>query len=102
MQFAMSLSFALAVALSTAAGGAFAFNGETLAKEAGIKTLETRAIALKAHPVTVADEELERGKGGSGLRYTFNIKRGTAVRKVGVDGKDGKVWESAPKAAQAI
>ena len=40
-----------------------------------------RAIALKARPGTITDEELEKEKGGSGLR-------GHATYEVGVDGPD--------------
>jgi hypothetical protein len=31
------------------------------------------------------DEELEKEKGGSGLRYSFDIKSGRVVYEVGVD-----------------
>jgi hypothetical protein len=36
--------------------------------------IATSAIALKAHPGKITDEELENGHGGSGLRYSFDIK----------------------------
>jgi uncharacterized membrane protein YkoI len=46
-----------------------AYKGEELAKDAKISIEEARAIALKAHPGKITDEELEREAGGSGLRY---------------------------------
>ncbi len=48
---------------------ALAYKGEELAKDAKISIEEARAIALKAHPGKITDEELEREAGGSGLRY---------------------------------
>ena len=52
----------------------FAYTGEKLAKGAKVASTKPRAIALKAQPGTISDEELEREKGGSGLRYSFDIK----------------------------
>ena len=58
------------------------------------KPTEARAIALKAHPGKITDEELEKEKGGTGLRYSFDIKRGTVTQEVGVDAQTGKVLEN--------
>jgi hypothetical protein len=77
------------------AGPAFAFTGEKLAKDANIGIAEARAIALKAHPGKITDEELEREGGGSGLRYSFDIKDGGATQEVGVDAATGQVLENA-------
>jgi uncharacterized membrane protein YkoI len=71
-----------------------AYTGEKLAKGAKVSIDEARAIALKAKPGTISDEELEREKGGSGLRYSFDIKSGGAVYEVGVDAQTGKVLEN--------
>jgi hypothetical protein len=38
---------------------------------------------------------LEKEKGGSGLRYSFDIKRGAVVHEVGVDAQTGAVLENA-------
>jgi hypothetical protein len=73
---------------------AFAYTGENLAANARIKIDQARAIALKAHPGTITDQELEKEKGGSGLRYSFDIKSGKAVYEVGVDAETGKVLEN--------
>ena len=74
---------------------ALAYTGEKLAKDAKIGIAEARAIALNAHPGKITDEELEKEKGGSGLRYSFDIKTATGVQEVGVDAKTGTVLENA-------
>jgi len=42
----------------------------------------------------ITDEELENEKGGSGLRYSFDIKSGAKTFEVGVDAKTGHVLEN--------
>jgi uncharacterized membrane protein YkoI len=86
-----ALGFA-AIALS-----AQAYTGEEFANEAKVAMPEARAIALKAYPGKVVDEELEKEKGGSGLRYSFDIRRAKVTQEVGVDAKTGKVLENAPE-----
>jgi hypothetical protein len=39
-------------------------------------------------------EELEKEKGGSGLRYSFDIKNAGVTHEVGVDAKTGKLLEN--------
>ncbi len=73
---------------------AMAYTGEELANQAKVSIAEARAIALKAHPGKIIDEELEKEKGGSGLPYSFDIKRGTVTQEVGVDAQTGKVSEN--------
>jgi uncharacterized membrane protein YkoI len=70
---------------------ATAYSGEELAKTAKVTLEDARAIALKARPGTVTDQELEKEKGGSGLRYSFDIKNGKTTYEVGVDAQTGKV-----------
>jgi Peptidase propeptide and YPEB domain len=74
---------------------ALAYKGEKLAKDAKISIAEARAIALKAHPGKITDEELERESGGTGLRYSFDIKSGSTTQEVGVDARTGRVLENA-------
>jgi len=38
---------------------------------------------------------LEKEKGGSGLRYSFDIKNNNVIYEVGVDAETGKVFENA-------
>ena len=73
---------------------AMAYTGEELAKDAKIDIQAARDIALKARPGKVTDEELEREKGGSGLRYSFDIKIGSKTYEVGVDAVTGKLLEN--------
>ena len=55
---------------------------------------QARAIALRAHPGTIADAELENEGGGSGLRYSFDITSGGKEFEVGVDAMTGAVLEN--------
>jgi uncharacterized membrane protein YkoI len=57
------------------------------------------AYTLKAHPGKITDEELEKEKGGSGLRYSFDIQNGKVTQEVGVDAKTGELLENAPEGA---
>lgn len=68
----------------------FALEGEALSKEATLTLDQARVAALKAQPGTVLDQELEHRKGGSGLRYSFDIKVGSATHEVGIDAKTGE------------
>jgi len=71
-----------------------AYTGEELAKDAKIDIKAARDIAVKARPGKFTDEELETEKGGSGLRYSFDIKDGAKTYEVGVDAVTGKVLEN--------
>ena len=73
---------------------AMAYTGEELAKDAKIDIQAARDIALKARPGKITDEELEKEKGGSGLRYSFDIKFRSKTYEVGVDAVTGKVLEN--------
>lgn len=88
-----------AAALMVVTIPARAYTGEELAKLAKISIAEARAIALKAHPGQITDEELEREKGGSGLRYSFDIKNGTDTQEVGIDAETGAVLENSKEGA---
>ena len=65
-----------------------------LAAQASISLQQARAIALKAFPGKIIKQELEHEKGGSGLRYSFDIRHGKLVHEVGVDAKTGKLLEN--------
>ena len=93
---------ALGAALLGAAIAAQAFTGEQYTKEARISLDEARTIALKAHPGKIADQELEREQGGTGLRYSFDIVSGKKARQeVGVDAKTGRLLENSVEGANA-
>ncbi len=77
-----------------AATGPYA--GQKMAKRAHISIDKAQTIALKARAGTVTDRELEKEKGGSGLRYSFDITTADGAKwEVGVDAKTGKVLENA-------
>lgn len=81
----------VAIALPSAA---FAWTGEKYATQAKISMEHATSIALKERPGIVTDRELERERGGSGLRYSFDITSSDGiVYEVGVDAKNGKVLE---------
>ncbi len=78
----------------TSTFSANAFTGKKYSKDAKITMPEARAIALKTYHGKITDEELELEKGGSGLRYSFDIKSGKVTHEVGVDAKTGEVLEN--------
>ncbi len=65
-----------------------------LAAQASISLQQARATALKAFPGKIIKQELEHEQGGSGLRYSFDIRHGKLVHEVGVDAKTGKLLEN--------
>jgi uncharacterized membrane protein YkoI len=85
----------LGLVLTVSAINAYAYTGQELAGEAKISLKQARAIALKAYPGKITDEELEQEKGGSGLRYSFDIQHGKVTHEVGVDAKTGSLLENA-------
>ncbi len=91
----------LALILAGAAGSAFAFKGEQYSKQAKISLDQARAIALKAQAGRIADEELEKERGGSGLRYSFDIQDGKLMKEVGVDAVTGRVLEDSKEGPHA-
>jgi uncharacterized membrane protein YkoI len=84
-------STAASLGLLAATLPAMAYTGQELAKRAKISIAQARAIALKAHPGKIIDEELEKEKGGSGLRYSFDC---AVTQEVGVDAMTGKLLEN--------
>ena len=93
-------SAAAALALfAMAAGGALAgtapaLKDQALAGQAKVTLAQARAIALSARPGEITNQELEREGGGSGLRYSFDVRSAGVVYEVGVDAKTGKVLEN--------
>ena len=87
----------LTVTMAAFAVNASAYTGQELSGNAKLSIQDARAIALKAHPGKITDEELEKEQGGSGLRYSFDIQRDKVTQEVGVDAQTGKVLENAPE-----
>jgi uncharacterized membrane protein YkoI len=96
MNTVLKIGFALAL-LPTAT--ALAYTGEKFASEAKVTMANAEKIALRARPGKVTDKELEKEKGGSGLRYSFDIKAKGVTYEVGVDAADGTVLENAKEGA---
>lgn len=88
---AASLAFVLTAGIAAAAQ---TLKGAELSKYAVVSLQTARATALKTVHGTIVDQELEREAGGSGLRYSFDVKIGKTVREVGIDAKTGKVLEN--------
>lgn len=93
-------ALAIGAVLVGGASAVSAFTGEKFAKEAKVSLEEARAIALRAFSGEITDQELEKEKGGSGLRYSFDIKSGDVTHEVGVDAKTGEVLENSVEGAQ--
>lgn len=70
------------------------FVGANLSPQAKITMSAAQAIALRARPGKVTDRELEKEAGGSGLRYSFDVKASGVTYEVGVDARTGKVLEN--------
>jgi uncharacterized membrane protein YkoI len=88
------VSVMAAGALAFAAFTASAASPQALATQAKVQMPQARQIALKAYPGKIVKEELEKEGGGSGLRYSFDIKNASGTHEVGVDAKTGAVLEN--------
>ncbi len=73
---------------------AHAFTGQKYVKDAKVSIISARRIALKVFPGKIVSEELEYEQGGSGLRYSFDIRNHGRIHEVGVDAMTGKVLEN--------
>ena len=92
-----SICFVAAAALGMSgavAATAGHFAGSNLLPQAKVTLAHARATALAARHGRITDQELERERGGSGLRYSFDIRSGGKTFEVGVDAKTGKVLEN--------
>ncbi|WP_425230654.1 PepSY domain-containing protein [Sphingomonas sp.] len=76
-----------------------ALKGAALAGQAKVSLALARSKALRARPGRITDQELERERGGSGLRYSFDIASRGRTYEVGVDAVTGVVLENAREGA---
>ena len=97
----LNVLFALAIVTPGLACNAFAYTGEKLANTAKITMEQATGVALKARPGKITDKELEREKGGSGLRYSFDLLSKGITYEVGVDAQTGAVLENTREGAHA-
>lgn len=89
----------LTAAVSLGATGALAgipshFAGANLLPQAKITLARARMTALAARPGQITDQELEKERGGTGLRYSFDVKSKGKTFEVGIDARTGKVLEN--------
>ena len=84
----------LALPAATTSVLAAKLDGARYLKDARITLAEARVIAVKAQDGTIVSEELEKEPGGSGLRYSFDIRKGSVTHEVGVDAQSGKLLEN--------
>lgn len=102
-----TLNIAILAAGSLLATGAMAattststsYVGHELAGGAKLNLAQARALALKARPGRIIDQELEKETGGSGLRYAFDVRTHGSTYEVGVDAVTGKVLENGRESA---
>ncbi len=73
---------------------ALAYTGQELEKNSKVSIQQASAIALKARPGKITDRELEQERGGSGLRYSFDVTSRGITYEVGVDAVTGAVLEN--------
>lgn len=91
----------MGTALAFTSAWVLASAGEHSHEGARITKQQARDIALKAYPGKVTDAELESEKGGSGLRYSFDIQHNGVTHEVGVDARTGKVLENSVEGPNA-
>ncbi len=96
----LNVLLALAIVSPGVASSAFAYTGENLAKTAKITMEQATEVARRARPGEIAHKELEREKGGSGLRYSFDVLSRGVTYEVGVDAQTGKVLENGHESAR--
>jgi uncharacterized membrane protein YkoI len=100
MKIFNAVSILAAVSLAPVfVSSAWAYSGEELAKTAKVTMEQATDVALKARPGKITDKELEKEKGGSGLRYFFDVRSKGVTYEVGVDAQTGAVLENAREGA---
>lgn len=89
------------IATTGAAAAPAAMKGAALAGQAKVSLAAARITALRARPGTITDQELEEEKGGSGLRYSFDITSNGKPYEVGIDARTGAILENAVEGKRA-
>jgi uncharacterized membrane protein YkoI len=98
-KFLIRVACAAFVGLAIAAAPGLAGAKSRVVHKSKISLSKARAIALKVYPGKIMKEELEHERGGSGLRYSFDIRRRKHWREVGVDAMTGHVLENVREGA---
>jgi uncharacterized membrane protein YkoI len=89
--------FAVAGIALAFSSGAFAYDGEELAKDAKITLNQAEAIALFERRGTLKSQELEHRKDVGKLAYTFTVDSAGKMFDVAVDAMSGDVIMNKPK-----
>lgn len=90
----MTVFCSMGLAVATTAAWAGKLDGAKYLKDANVTLAQARAKAVKVYPGKIVAQELEKETGGSGLRYSFDIRKGDVTHEVGIDAKTGKVLEN--------
>lgn len=91
-------AFALVAGAAMLPASALAYSGQQLAPKAKISMKRAEAIVKNAAPGgKITDRELEKEAGGSGLRYSFDVRKDGKTLEIGVDARTGRVLENAPE-----
>jgi len=91
---ALAIFTALTLAAPATAGNARNLRGAKYLPLTRITLAKARAEAHKVRAGTITDQEIEKEKGGSGLRYSFDIRHRGKLYEVGIDAKTGAVLEN--------
>jgi uncharacterized membrane protein YkoI len=90
-----NIAIASTTILGILAVPALAYTGQALARHAKISLHQAETAVKRTLPGgRITDRELEREKGGSGLRYSFDVEVKGKTREVGIDAMTGKVLEN--------
>ncbi|MEJ2380413.1 MAG: PepSY domain-containing protein [Gammaproteobacteria bacterium] len=74
MKFSKSAGITAMAGLAVLGCGVVAYASDAGAqKQPAVTMAQARAVALKAFPGTIDEADLERERGGSGLRYSFDM-----------------------------
>lgn len=94
---------AMSAAILMTAGLAMAFPGQQqFGASAKVSLAQAQSVALKAVPGgKIVATELEKESGGSGLRYSFDVRIHGQTHEVGVDAKTGKLLENSIEGADS-
>lgn len=94
-------TLAVAALLGAAALPVYAYSGLQHASDAKVSMPQARRQALQQVPGSIQSAELEKESGGSGLRYSFDIRTKQGLREVGIDAVTGQVLENSPESGQS-
>jgi uncharacterized membrane protein YkoI len=91
---ALAILTALTLAAPATAGNARNLRGARYLPLTRITLAKARVEAHKLRAGTITDQEIEKEKGGSGLRYSFDIRHRGKLYEVSIDAKTGAVLEN--------